>query len=73
MNTPTDLETQKPIEVVVSYRGKMYRDEITNYETDGWSIELPKYKGNQYYSGMYYQRMTQGTGKWEDLPLLKKD
>ncbi len=67
---------QKPIEVVVNYRGKMYRDEITNYEKldrSGYSIKLPKYKGNQYYSGMYYQRMTRGRGKWEDLPQLKKD
>ena len=66
------LELPEPIRVVVRYQGKLYKNEIRNYETDGWSVKLPKYKGNQYYSERYYKRMTQGTGELEDLPTLKE-
>ena len=62
----------EPIKVVIRYNGKLYKNEIRNYETDGWSIKLPKYKGNQYFSERFYRKMTGGKGKWEDLPTLEE-
>ncbi len=62
----------EPLKVVIYYKGKLYRNIITNYQilSDNYTIILPKYKNKQYYSDYYYLRMTNGTGKWEELQMV---
>jgi hypothetical protein len=64
----------KPINVVITYKGKLYRNTIINYKilNDNYTIILPKYKNCQYYSLGYFKRMTQNTIKWEELEWLPK-